>query len=155
MPYRYPEESSHADAAFEAWGESLEEVFRSSWDAALGVLIDDPDTLEPRIRRPIEIAERRLDMLLLEFLQTQIYIKDAEGLLLRIGDLKVEGGAEMGNTGSEGDPAAPCRLRATAAGERVDRSRHAIGTDVKAVTLHGFTLKRTSDGWRASVLLDV
>jgi SHS2 domain-containing protein len=46
-------------------------------------------------------------------------------------------------------------LAAIARGERIDPSRHPLLTDVKAVTLHGFTLEKTATTWRASVLLDV
>ena len=43
--YRYLEEIVTADVAFEAWGMTLEELFRVSADAVLNVMIEDIETV--------------------------------------------------------------------------------------------------------------
>ena len=109
----------------------------------MNVMVEDLASIEPRERRTIEIEDRVPDMLLLDLLQELIYYKDAEQLLLRVERLTV---AEEGGN---------YRLRAEAAGEKLDPARHEQRADVKAVTLHRLRLERTDDGWKALVILDI
>ena len=51
--------------------------------------------------------------------------------------------------------ATPVRLRATCFGERFDPARHQGGTEIKAVTYHGFSVAQTAQGWVAEVLFDI
>ena len=44
---------------------------------------------------------------------------------------------------------------ASAWGEAIDPGRHRLRVDVKAVTLHGFSVQSTTDGWEARVILDI
>jgi SHS2 domain-containing protein len=37
----------------------------------------------------------------------------------------------------------------------LDDARHHQRADVKAVTLHGFSVRKRDDGWKAKVLLDI
>jgi SHS2 domain-containing protein len=46
-------------------------------------------------------------------------------------------------------------VKATAEGELLDAERHHQRADVKAVTLHDFSVERTEGGWKARVLLDI
>jgi SHS2 domain-containing protein len=46
-------------------------------------------------------------------------------------------------------------LKATIAGEPLDDARHQQRADVKAVTLHGFSVEKPDDNWKARVLLDI
>ena len=46
-------------------------------------------------------------------------------------------------------------LKAKVAGERLDDTRHQQRADVKAVTLHGFSVEKQDSGWKARVLLDI
>ena len=47
------------------------------------------------------------------------------------------------------------RLDATIRGERIDRDRHVLDHEVKAVTRHGLVLEREGDGWLAEMILDI
>jgi SHS2 domain-containing protein len=47
------------------------------------------------------------------------------------------------------------RLQATIAGESIDRDRHILDHEVKAVTRHGLTLRREDHGWLAELILDI
>ena len=40
-------------------------------------------------------------------------------------------------------------------GEKLDPSRHPLRGDIKAVTLHRFTLRQNGDTWEATVVLDI
>jgi SHS2 domain-containing protein len=47
------------------------------------------------------------------------------------------------------------RLDATIRGEAIDRDRHVLDHEVKAVTRHGLKLEREGDGWVAELILDI
>ena len=143
MPYKYLEEIGTADIAFEATGRDLSELFMASVDATMNVMIDNLDAIEPRETRHIELVNDKLDMLLFDLLQEFIYFKDAERLLLRVREVSIDG--------KDGK----FSLKAKTAGEPLDAARHHQRADVKAVTLHDFSVEEQDDGWKARVLLDI
>jgi protein archease len=143
MPYRYLEEIGTADIAFEATGRDLPELFRDAADATVNVMIDNLEAIEPCETRNIELSNDQLDMLLFDLLQELIYLKDAERLLLRLRDVQIDKKDEKHV------------LKATAEGEALDAERHHQRADVKAVTLHDFSVEQIDGGWNARVLLDI
>jgi SHS2 domain-containing protein len=143
MPYNYLEEVGTADIAFEATGRDLPELFRDAADATINVMVDNLDAIEPRETRTIELLSEQIDMLLFDFLQELIFLKDAQRLLLRVREAHIH---ERGEN---------YLLTATALGEPVDPERHHQRADVKAVTLHGFSVEKKNGGWKATVLLDI
>jgi SHS2 domain-containing protein len=143
MSYRYLDEIATADIAFEAAGKSLEEMFTEAADATVHVMIENPQSIRPAETRSIALENAAVDMLLFDLLQELIYYKDAEQLLLRITTIHIDRQERL------------YRLRATGAGERFDAGRHEQRVDVKAVTLHRFTVEKTEDGWRSLVILDI
>ena len=143
MRYHYLEEIGTADIAFEATGRDLPELFTAAADATINVMIDNLDAIESRETRQIELSSDKIDMLLFDFLQELIYFKDASRLLLRARETHID---QKGET---------YFLKAKVAGERLDDTRHQQRADVKAVTLHGFSVEKRDSGWRARVLLDI
>ena len=143
MPYKFLEEIGTADIAFEAVARDLPELFRDAADATMNVMIDNLDAIEPRETRNIELSNEKIDMLLFDFLQELIYFKDAERLLLRVREAQLQ----------ERDQ--KYFLNAKAAGEPLDAVRHDQRADVKAVTLHDFSVEKEDGGWKARVLLDI
>jgi SHS2 domain-containing protein len=143
MPYRYIDSIAIADVAFEAHGPTIEELFRACWEAAVNVMVSDLKTIEGKEKREITLREKSLELLLFNFLQEMIFLKDAEQLLLLIDTLKIA---------SEDDE---IKLRAELKGERINPLKHELIVDIKAVTLHHFMVKKSSDGWEATVVLDV
>jgi len=143
MPHRFLEEIGTADIAFEATGRDLPELFRDAADATTNVMIDNLDAIEAREIRRIELSNDELDMLLFDLLQELIYLKDSERLLLRIQEAHID------------DKEGRYFLKATAEGEPLNAERHHQRADVKAVTLHEFSVEPVDGGWRARVLLDI
>ena len=143
MPYKFLEEIGTADIAFEAVGRDLPELFRDAADATMNVMIDNLDAIKPRETRHIELSNDKIDMLLFDFLQELIYFKDAERLLLRTREVRID----------ERDQ--KWFLKAEAAGEPLDAARHHQRADVKAVTLHDFSVEKEDGGWKARMLLDI
>ena len=143
MPYTYLEDVGTADIAFEATGCDLRQLFSDAADATTNVMIDNIEAIQQRETRQIELSNDKLDMLLFDLLQELIFLKDAERLLLRIREIQI---AERDQN---------YFLMATAAGEPLDAERHHQRADVKAVTLHDFSVEQTESGWKARVLLDI
>jgi protein archease len=143
MSYEFMEEAATADIAFRASGSSLEELFIAAADATMEVMIDNLESIEFKERRALHLENDALDMLLFDLLQELIYHKDTEQLLLRVGSLQVRRENNI------------WKLAGEAQGEKLDPVRHHQRADVKAVTLHHFSLEKTDHGWTASVILDI
>ncbi len=143
MPFEFLDEIAIADVAFEAWGETMEEMFIAAAEATMNVMVETLEKIERREKREIQISSDSVDMLLFNLLQEVIFFKDAEQLLLRIGDAGIgyEDGLYL--------------LKASGWGERIDSDRHELIVDVKAVTLHMFKVEQTPRGWEATVVLDI
>jgi SHS2 domain-containing protein len=143
MPFHYLEDVGTADIAFEATGRDLPELFSNAADATMNVMVDNLDAIEPRETRNIDLSSEAIDMLLFDFLQELIFLKDAHRLLLRARSIRIDEEGEV------------IFLKAEATGEPLDAARHQQRADVKAVTLHGFSVEKQEDGWKARVLLDI
>lgn len=143
MPYRYRDDIALADVAFEAWGTSVEEVFIAAADATVNVMVEDLGTIGRSVEHAIELEHSQLDLLLFRFLNELVFLKDARQLLLRVQGLSIK------KTNSN------FTLKGTVYGEKLDPQKHALNVDVKAVTLHRFSLRKTHAGWEAFVILDI
>jgi SHS2 domain-containing protein len=141
--HRFLEDIAIADVAFRAWGRSMEEVFEQAACACLEIMVDNPAAVRQEERREAVLGEEDPEMLLFDFLQELIFYKDAESLLLWPEMLAIE---EQMDT---------FVLTVTFAGERINPQRHQLNADVKAVTMHRFSLRQTDSGWVAEVVLDI
>ena len=145
MTFRYRGDIAHADIAFDASGQSLEELFIKAAEATQQVMVEDLTAVRPLETVEISLVQDNEEMLLFDFLNELIFLKDARRLILLPARLEIarqEGGAGYA-------------LRATLQGEEIDAARHRLNTDVKAVTMLRFSVTRAADGWRATVVLDV
>jgi SHS2 domain-containing protein len=143
MPYAYADDMAIADLAFRAWGPTLEATFIAAAEATMHAMVEDLATIAPQEERAWEVHEEQLDLLLLQFLQELLFYKDAQRLLLRVSAVQI--------TAQDHGFA----LQARAAGEPLDPARHALGADVKGVTLHRLQVVQSPNGWEATVVLDV
>jgi SHS2 domain-containing protein len=143
MPYRFQDEISTADVAFEAWGATLEELFISSADALLRTMTEAPERVAREQVLTVRLEHQELDLLLWSFLQELIFYKDARRLLLHADTVRVN------------EREGFFSLEATLRGEQIDTGRHRLLVDVKAVTLHRFQVEFKNKLWEAFVVLDV
>lgn len=143
MPYRFHDELSTADVAFEAWGETQEELFISCAAALLRTMSAAPEQVARRQELTVRLEHEELDLLLWSFLQELIFYKDASRLLLHADRVRIEEREGL------------FRLEAVVSGERIDAGRHRLLVDVKAVTLHRFQVAFKDNLWKAVVVLDV
>jgi SHS2 domain-containing protein len=131
-----------SDLSFVARGADLAALFAAAGDALLAATLADLSTLEPRVRRPLALAEPDAELLLLHFLNELVYLRDSEQLLLRAPALSVEADGVA-------------HLAGDLVGEPIDRTRHVLLAEVKAATAHGLRVAPVAGGWEARVTLDV
>lgn len=143
MPYRFDDQISPADVAFEAWGSTQEELFIASAAALLRTMVAAPEAVARQQELTIRLEEAEIDLLLWSFLQELIYYKDARRLLLHAETVAIEAGEGI------------FQLEAQLSGEEIATGRHHCLVDVKAVTLHCFQVVYEDGKWRATVVLDV
>ncbi len=140
--YRFLSNIALADVAFVARADSLPSLFEAAARALTDVMVDRR-TVAGRVERRIEVESPSVDRLLYDFLTELIVIKDVDSLLFE--DYKV-------SIASQGHA-----LDCVMLGEEIDRERHALRNDVKAVTMHMFEVKKKGKRgwWEATVVLDI
>jgi len=143
MPYKYLEEIATADIAFEAWADTLNDLFIVASDAMVNVMVEELDTIKKAESKLLRLQNMALDLLLFDVLQEIIYYKDAFRLILRLDNAEIkENNGEF-------------RFEGTASGELIDPKRHKLSADVKAVTFYQFRLSNREGIWNAHVVLDI
>jgi SHS2 domain-containing protein len=143
MPYRLIRDKTKAAVAFVAEGRTLEELLTSAGVAVAATMVKDVSKIEQLASKQFSVEAENVEMLLFIFLQELIFYKDAELLLFSSFDLDVS------------QKSGKWRLRVRASGEEIDPEIHGLIADVKAVSLHHYTVEETPEGWRAEVMLDV
>ena len=140
MQYKFFDHT--ADVLFEAEGKDLGELFEAAGLATEETQVDLKD-VKQKIKKKIGLEKDNVEMLLFDFLQELIFLKDAK--LLLFSDIKV----------SVEEKDKKYYLNATLKGEKLDQKKHNLKVDVKAVTLHRFEVKKVKNGWFARIILDI
>jgi len=143
MNYDFFDDAFTADIGFTASGETAEEMIIAAAEATMKVMVDNLEEIAPVVTRPLRLEATTLELALFDMLGELIYYKDAERLLLRVIQVAIE------NRGGR------ILLTAETRGEPIDRQRHQLMVDVKAVTMHCFKVAETEEGWTATVVLDI
>jgi SHS2 domain-containing protein len=139
--YAFLEDWSFTDVAFDAWGETLEELFEVSAQATFEVMAE-LQKVKPVITREVTVEGDDEESLLYDWLTELIYRKDVEGIIFSNYDIMIKKNETYD-------------LKATIKGEYVVDFKGELGRDVKAVTMHLFQVRKTQKGWKARVLLDI
>ena len=140
MTYRFLPDVALADIAFEARSDSIAGLFRTCALAITDIMVD-PKTLRSATERKFSLEAPDLDRLLYDFMTELIVVKDVDSLLFREYEVEV-------------NPELPS-MKALARGEAIDRERHRLRNDVKAVTMHLFGIKHVGQAWTTTVVLDI
>ena len=128
-----------ADVGIIAYGADVKELF-SNAALALFSLITEPESIEEKLQRGLEISSEDRDSLLVEWLNELIYLFDAEHILFN--KFEIEGLSRN-------------QLKATCYGEKIDPSKHRIRTGIKAATYHMLEVDRDNNGYKAQIIFDV
>ena len=131
------EELDHtADCGIRAYGTTLDELFANA-AAGMFSLITDLETVKPVGEYEVRVRSKDLKALLFDFLSELLFVHETQRLLLSKFDVKVN------------DLAVDARVR----GEPIDRARHPLHLNLKAVTYHEMIVDL--DGGIAQVIFDI
>lgn len=143
MKFRFLPDIATADLAFEAYGADYNELFENAGLALESAQINISD-ISPSTVKELKLTGESPEDLLLSFLEELVFLKDAENLLFNSIVCKL----------TEEDEG--YLLEVKLAGEKIDRNKHKLGVDVKAVTKHIYKLEKLPDRTlRCQVVLDV
>lgn len=125
-----------ADMMVRAFGSTLEECFGN---AAYALFDQTVDLSNVGTSESVDIRVTGIDDedRLFSFLSEMLFIEDADNLILREFDIRFDGDDVV----------------CTARGERLDRSKHRVRSEVKAVTYHMMQIDRETPS--VTVLFDV
>ena len=142
--YRFLEEIALADVGFLATGDSVSELFAASAAAVIDAMVN-PVSVGTNWTREVRLSREQVDELLFDWLQTIVFLKDAEAVVFRGAHALVSYDSGAGRW----------RLSATLIGDPIDANRQELRTDVKAVTKHLYEVKEKEGTWSARVVIDV
>lgn len=125
-----------ADMMVKAFGNTLEECFGNAAYALFDQTVDLSNISECE-ETEIRVTGIDDEDRLYSFLAEMLFIEDADNLILKDFDVRFKGEDVV------------CRAR----GERLDRSRHRIKSEIKAVTYHMMEIDRETPS--VTVLFDV
>jgi SHS2 domain-containing protein len=128
-----------ADLGLRVRAPDLNALFADAAQALFSAIVEDLDTVRPEQRVDVELTGNDREYLLFDWLKELLYRFDAEHLLFTRFEVRVT------NVG----------LNGTAWGEPLDRARHELAHEVKAITYHGLKAEQTADGWLAEVIVDI
>ena len=140
--FRFVDDIALADVAFDATGDSVEELFRGATQALLETLAD-PSTVGTSWQRDVTRTDEDQSNLLFDWLSDIVYWKDAAGVVFREAPLTIrrDGGKWI--------------LQARLVGAAVDRRIQELRNDVKGITKHLYMMNQKGTEWNARVVVDV
>lgn len=128
-----------ADLGLRVTASSVEALFAEAARGLFSIIVTDLDTVRLTSVYPFELQGEATDLLLFDWLSELLYVYETRHLLLAKFEVSLADG----------------HLRATAWGEPVDRGRHALDHEVKAITYHGLKLEHRKEQWMAEVIVDI
>jgi SHS2 domain-containing protein len=138
--YEYLEHT--ADLFFRSYGRSLGECYANAARAMFSAMVD-PDSINPAVKKTFLLEANDLPVLMHDYLSEILFLFETEGLVFRVFEVSVE------------KKGAVYKLSATLSGEKFNKKKHVILTDIKAVTYHGLLVEKRDDQWVAEVLCDI
>jgi SHS2 domain-containing protein len=128
-----------ADLGLRIRAPDLNTLFAEAAEALFATIVDDLGTVVASRKIEVEVTGDDREYLLFDWLKELLYRFDGEHLLFSRFSVQV---TETG-------------LAGTAWGEPLDRIRHALAHEVKAITYHRLKVEPTDDGWLAEVIVDI
>lgn len=128
-----------ADLGLRVRAVTLETLFCEAAECLFSAIVDDVATIQPTdiVRITIDGTDR--EYLLFDWLNELLRHSEAEEMLFRTFTVAFTG----------------IGLEATATGEPLDRSRHPLSREVKAITYHELKVVPDGGGWLAEVIVDI
>lgn len=127
-----------ADIGIRGFGQSIEEAFENAALALYSVMID-VDRVKSAEKKMISVSAPDRELLLVEWLNALLSLSDIERIVfskfaVKITDLTLSG---------------------TAWGEKLDKTRHRLGVEVKGATYHMLSIREQNGKFAAQCVVDV
>lgn len=135
--YEYFEHT--ADLGLRIRAPDLETLFVEAAQALFAAIVEDLGTVRAQQELAVELDGDDRAYLLFDWLKELLFHFDAEHLLLGRFEVQMRDN----------------RLSGRAWGEPLDRARHQMSHEVKAITYHGLRVEPADGGWLAEVIVDI
>lgn len=143
MAFRQIDDITSADIALEISADSDGALFVEAGAALRSVMLEVAEQAPGAFEMTFEVGAESIEALLHSFMDELLFYKDSDGLLVTPRSAEVD----CDDSGA--------RVRCRALAERIDHAFHRFIVDVKAVTMHRFSVRHEGDRWTATVVLDV
>jgi len=128
-----------ADIGIRAFGATAAEAFQNA-AAGMFSLITDLDSIRETESFDVEVESEDIETLLVEWLNELLFLFESREAVLSRFEI---------NEFTENS------LKATVLGEALDPVRHALKTDIKAVTYHMLSVAEKDGRWVAQTIFDI
>ncbi|MFW9826232.1 MAG: archease [Candidatus Thorarchaeota archaeon] len=133
-----------ADVSVEIQGTSLEEAFEQTAYSLMETITPDLNLISPKIEKTLTIESEDKEALLFDFLTEFLYFFDVDGLIFNdITINKIQKSQDK------------YRLNALIKGEKFDKSKHKIGTEVKAITYSFMEIEEKKEKVTIKIVFDI
>jgi SHS2 domain-containing protein len=128
-----------ADLGLRVTALDLNQLFAEAATGLVGMIVENLNAVQLTRTVEIRIVGTDREYLLFDWLNEVLSKFECDHLVLADFDVNVSGAG----------------LIATCRGEPLDRERHQLGHEVKAITYHALTVEPTAEGWLAEVIVDI
>lgn len=128
-----------ADIGIEVWGKTKKELFANTVLALFDLMVDLTGVNNAN-ERVLNIKGADIEDLLINLLRETLYLFNGKRWLVK--NCKV---SELSDT----------QIVAKLQGESYNSQKHQLEKEIKAVTYHGLSVKKTAQDWKAKVIFDV
>jgi SHS2 domain-containing protein len=133
-----------ADVSAKIQGRTLEEAFEQAAYSLMETITPDLKLISPEIEKILTIQAEDKEALLFDFLTEFLYIFDVEGLVFN--KITIQQISKVDGEYS---------LKAFAKGEKFNKSKHKIGTEVKAITYSFMVIKEKKNRVTIKIVFDI
>ncbi|MEJ2278591.1 MAG: archease, partial [Candidatus Lokiarchaeota archaeon] len=137
-------EEHTADVQVKAWGSTLEEAFCQTALSLMKTISPNLDLIQDMQVLDIQIEAEDLKALLFDFLSEFLYIFDVKKLIFKT--ILVQRIEKVNKK---------YHLVAHLKGEKFDREKHEIGTEVKAITYSYMNIEKVNDKYQINIVFDI
>jgi SHS2 domain-containing protein len=130
-----------ADVGLRVRGDDLDDLFRTAAEGVFDYIVVNRDAVGVVATERVSLGGDDAAELLLVWLNELIYRSETQHRLYTRFDVHLD---DQGRN-----------LEAEIGGEPIDRDRHILDHEVKAVTRHALRLERVGEGWVAELILDI
>ncbi|MFX1280168.1 MAG: archease [Promethearchaeota archaeon] len=133
-----------ADVSVKCWGKTLEDAISQCALSLMTTLTPNLSKIEPKIEKQLEVTAEDKYALCFDFLSEFLYLFDVDDLVFN--EITVESIVKMEHK---------FKLKAKLRGEKFDKNKHEIGTEVKAITYSFMNIEEKKNRVEINIVFDI